>query len=70
MVNSAVESIANNNQSDDHHTSGDSIPVGFEAAHLNLTRDSGVNSNGSGSSTGRYDNGIDIRVQGQLFNWP
>ena len=29
-------------QEDQHHTSGDSIPVGFEASHLNLTQDSGV----------------------------
>ena len=34
----------------DHHTSGDSIPVGFEAAHLNhnLTRDSGMASGSQG----------------------
>ena len=27
---------------EDHHTSGDSIPVGFEASHLNVTADSGL----------------------------
>ena len=44
-----ADSIARGQQQpqEDHHTSGDSIPVGFEASHLNHTQDSGVVSVGS-----------------------
>eukprot|EP00092_Neocalanus_flemingeri_P034746 GFUD01037814.1.p1 GENE.GFUD01037814.1~~GFUD01037814.1.p1 ORF type:complete len:3037 (-),score=859.26 GFUD01037814.1:171-7919(-) len=31
-----------NNHADDHHTSGDSIPVGCEASHLDISQDSGL----------------------------
>jgi len=34
--------IGGNNQLDDHHTSGDSIPVGCEASHLDISQDSGM----------------------------
>ena len=37
-------------QVEEHHTSGDSIPVGFEASHLNQTQDSGIDRNSLGSS--------------------
>jgi len=37
-------------QVEEHHTSGDSIPVGFEASHLNQTQDSGIDRNSMGSS--------------------
>ena len=39
-------------QVEEHQTSGDSIPVGFEASHLNLnqTQDSGIERNSMGSS--------------------
>ena len=37
-------------QVEEHHTSGDSIPVGFEASHLNQTQDSGIERNSVSSS--------------------
>ena len=39
-------------QVEEHQTSGDSIPVGFEASHLNLnqTQDSGIDRNSMASS--------------------